>query len=208
MTPIEIRNRKGASEEKISSSGNGFNINDTENYNMRLHLKRYILLQMQGKQNNKQQIFLILHNIRSAHNVGSIFRTADAAGVSQIFITGYTPTPINKFGVPRKDIAKVALGAEKTIAWKYYSHPGNLIKNLKKDSIDVIAVEQAPEAADYRKLKLKKPSAFLFGNEVRGVSRQIRLLCGKTIEIPMYGKKESLNVAVVVGVILFRMRGQ
>ncbi|MDD5318840.1 MAG: TrmH family RNA methyltransferase [Candidatus Pacebacteria bacterium] len=157
-------------------------------------------------------VFLILHNIRSTHNVGSIFRTADAAGVSKIFLTGYTPTPVDKFGRERKDIAKTALGAEKNIPWVYAKTPTSLIKNLKKERVKLIAIEQHVRAVDYKKVKLtenkkgeRRGTAFLVGNEVKGMSKQLLAQCDVVAEIPMKGKKESLNVSVSFGIALFRI---
>ncbi len=153
----------------------------------------------------KKKIFLILHNVRSLHNVGAIFRTADGAGVSKIYLTGYTPTPVDIFGKTRKEIKKTALGAEKTVAWEKYKDIGKLISKLKKEKIKIIALEQSPEAINYKKLKPKYPIALILGNEVRGISKQILNKCNSVIEIPMRGKKESLNVSVAAGVALFEL---
>src|SRR3990167_7053568 len=116
------------------------------------------------------EISVLLHNIRSAHNVGSIFRTADAAGVSRVYLCGYTPTPADRFGRAQKDIAKTALGAEKFLAWEHHASPTRLISRLKKEGWHIAAVEQNSHSVDYRKLKTKKPTLFVFGNEVKGVS--------------------------------------
>ncbi|MCK4386896.1 MAG: RNA methyltransferase [Candidatus Pacebacteria bacterium] len=151
----------------------------------------------------KIKYFLILHNIRSAYNVGSIFRTADAGGISRIFLTGYTPVPTDKFGRETGGISKTALGAEKNIPWEYFSQPAPLIKKLKKQNIQIIGVEQAQNSVDYKKIKIKKPVAFVFGNEVRGLSKSLLKQCDLTAEIPMRGKKESLNVSVAAGIALF-----
>jgi len=150
-------------------------------------------------------IFLILHNIRSTHNVGSIFRTADAAGVSKIYLVGYTPTPLDRFGRPRKDIAKVALGAEKEIPWEHFSNIKTLLKKLKKEKTQIVALEQAENSIDYKTFKPKNSLALILGNEVGGVEKDVLKLCDKVIEIPMGGKKESLNVSVAAGVVLFRV---
>ena len=147
--------------------------------------------------------FLILHNIRSTYNVGSIFRTAEAAGVSKIYLTGYTPLPVDRFGRKRKDIAKVALGAEEMVPFEHIMSPSVLIKRLKKEGVMVICVEQAPQAVDYRKLSFTYPAAYLFGNEVSGISKKLRGHCDIISHIPLYGAKESLNVSVAVGVVLF-----
>ncbi len=149
------------------------------------------------------QTALLLHNIRSAHNVGSIFRTADAAGVSRIYLTGYTPTPTDRFGRPQKEIAKTALGAEHTIPWEYAETPAPFIKNLKKGGWRIVGVEQDARAIDYRALTPDRPTLFILGNEVRGISLTLRDQCDVLIEIPMRGKKESLNVGVAAGIVLF-----
>ena len=150
-----------------------------------------------------KEIVVLLHNIRSAHNVGSIFRTADAAGVKKIYLSGYTPRPTDRFGRTQKDIAKTALGAEKYIAWKYFKTPTALISNLKKEGWKIVGVEQDPRAKNYRSFKPKNKTLFVFGNEVRGLSTDLRKKCDALIEIPMHGKKESLNVSVTAGIILF-----
>ncbi len=153
----------------------------------------------------KRDVYIILHNIRSTHNVGAIFRTADAAGISKIFLTGYTPTPLDRFGKERSDIAKAALGAEKTVLWEQLKNVNTLIKKFQKDSVRIIAVEQSSQSVDYKKVKITGPTAFVFGNEVSGISKSVLEKCNVVAEIPMRGKKESLNIAVSVGVALFRI---
>jgi tRNA G18 (ribose-2'-O)-methylase SpoU len=151
-------------------------------------------------------VFLILHNIRSAHNVGSIFRTADAAAVSRIYLTGCTPAPVDRFGRTRKDFVKVSLGAEKAISWKQVARIGPLLNALKKDGVHRIAVEQDPTSTDYRRARRAKRAAFVFGNEVAGLPRRVLSQCDQIVEIPMRGTKESLNVAVAAGIVLFQHR--
>ncbi len=146
---------------------------------------------------------VLLHNIRSAHNVGSIFRTCDAAGVSRVFLSGYTPAPRDRFDRIQKDIAKTALGAEKSVPWEYQKSSRAVISTLRKAGWHIAAVEQAPDSVDYRKFKSKKPVLFVFGNEVGGVPKNILKTCDSIVEIPMRGKKESLNVSVAAGIILF-----
>lgn len=146
---------------------------------------------------------VLLHNIRSAHNVGSIFRTADGAGVSKIFLSGYSPMPIDRFERPQKDIAKTALGAEKFVKWEYARTPEEIITRLKGEGWRVVGVEQDARAIDYRKLEQKEKTLFILGNEVRGISPALRKRCDVLVEIPMHGKKESLNVSVAAGVVLF-----
>src|SRR3989344_6520466 len=111
---------------------------------------------------------LILHNIRSLHNVGSVFRTADGAGVSKIFLTGYTPSPVDEMGRPRREIEKTALGAEHVVLWERARRASELIGRLQKENIRVVALELTDNAINYRDYKPKGPTALLLGNEVRG----------------------------------------
>ncbi|MES2134714.1 MAG: RNA methyltransferase [Patescibacteria group bacterium] len=147
---------------------------------------------------------VILHNIRSAQNVGSVFRTADAVGVGKIYLTGYTPAPLDRFGRADGKIAKTALGAEQVIAWESCKSASALIKRLKKEGVRVVAVEQARSAVSYTKWQPKFPTALILGNEVLGVSSALLRVCDEIVEIPMRGKKESLNVSVAAGIILFK----
>lgn len=148
---------------------------------------------------------LVLENIRSAQNVGSLFRTADAAGISKIYLVGYTPDPTDRFGRPRGDISKAALGAEKTILWEHVKAIGLLIKKLKKEGFQIIAIEQDKKSINYKKIKANKKTAFILGNEVSGVEKKTLALCDCIAEIPMKGEKESLNVSVAGGIAIFRI---
>lgn len=150
-----------------------------------------------------QENVVILHNIRSVSNVGAIFRTADAVGVGKIYLTGYTPAPLDRFGRKRTDLAKSALGAEEYVSWEQKKNTTSLLKNLKQEGYSIIGVEQDKKAIDYRKVKLKSKNAFIFGAEVLGIPKNILNKCDVVVEIPMRGKKESLNVSVSVGIILF-----
>lgn len=154
---------------------------------------------------SKDQIYIILPDIRSVYNVGAIFRTADACGISKIFLTGYTPQPKDRFGRDRKDFAKCALGAEKTVEWEYRKDLNDLLEELKKEGIEIVAVEQDKKSIDYKDLKIKKDTAFIFGNEVEGVSKDVLKEVDQIIELPMVGEKESLNVSVTAGIVLFRI---
>jgi tRNA G18 (ribose-2'-O)-methylase SpoU len=156
------------------------------------------------KQPQKENCIL-LPNIRSSHNVGSIFRTADAVGISKIFLVGYTPCPFDKFKRLNKEIAKTALGADKTVAWEHADDIFSLLEKLKKDGFQIVAIEQAENSIDYKKVELKDKNAFIFGSEVGGLEKEILEKCDIVAEIPMHGKKESLNVSVSAGVVLFRM---
>jgi len=152
-------------------------------------------------------MILILHNIRSVYNVGSIFRTADAAGVSKIYLTGYTPTPLDRFNRERLDLHKVALGAEKSVPWEYIKNPYAAVSKLKQEGVRIVALEQDARATNLFTFKLKKSQkiALIVGNEVRGVSKALRDKCDSIVEIPMHGKKESLNVSVATGIALFQL---
>lgn len=162
------------------------------------------MLALFKKKSMKKDIRVILHNIRSGHNVGSVFRTSDACGVSHIYISGYTPSPTDKFSRVNSEIVKTALGAEKSIPWSEVNI-SNLLEKLKKEGFEVVALEQDSESVDYRKVKLKNKSVLLVGNEVRGLSKSILDKADKIVEIKMKGKKESLNVSVSFAVALFRM---
>ncbi len=153
----------------------------------------------------KKDFVLVLPDIRSAVNVGSIFRTADAVGISKIYLTGYTPRPNDKFGRVQKDIAKSALGAETWIPWDYKKSLSLLIKQLKKDGYTIIAIEQDKKSIDYRKIKIKNKTAFILGPEVEGLNKKILDKCDQIAEIPMRGRKESLNVSVACGICLARI---
>ena len=162
------------------------------------------------------QLFLILHNIRSLHNVGSMFRTADGAGVEKIYLTGYTPSPYDFFGKLRADFSKTALGAEKFVAWEQRKNIASLLAELKRNKIFIFALEQHPKSVPYHKtaiiydssLRKKKGIALIVGNEVRGLSSAILKKSDAVMEIPMHGKKESLNVSVAAGIALYSLREQ
>lgn len=154
--------------------------------------------------NKEYKSVIILHDIRSVVNVGAVFRTADAVGISKIYLSGYTPTPIDRFGRVRGDISKSALGAEKTIQWEYFKEIDEVFEKLKEEGFEIVGVEQDQNSMDYKKFKIKQDTVFLFGNEVEGVSKEVLKKCDKIIEIPMRGEKESLNVSVSAGVVLFR----
>lgn len=155
----------------------------------------------------EKEIFVVLDNIRSRENVGSIFRTADAAGVSKIYLCGITPTP------PHEKISKTALGAEKWIPWEYHKQTWWLLKKLKdsrnfyaiaqKTRVCVVALEQTKKSINIFDFKPKFPLVLVIGNEVKGLSQKILKYCDKKVAILMYGRKESLNVAVAFGIAVF-----
>lgn len=153
----------------------------------------------------KFPVYLLLHDIRSTYNVGSIFRTADAAGITKIYLSGFTPTPEDRFGRPRKDIAKTALGAEKNISWEQIADSKKLILKLKKENFLIIALEQDKNSVDYKKIRIKKPTLVILGNEPSGISKSILKMADLIAEIPMKGNKESLNVSVAAGIFFFRI---
>lgn len=179
----------------------------------------------------KLKSIVVLPDIRSAHNVGSIFRTSDAVGVDEIVLCGCTPRPLDKFNRVQGEIAKTALGAEKSIPWSYEENIKKAIIGLKKRGLYIIGVESEDgvqksglsgkiTVCDYKKIKiattLKQLNknganlngvAFVFGNEVDGLSKEILKLCDIVADIPMKGGKESLNVAVSTGIVLYRVLG-
>jgi tRNA G18 (ribose-2'-O)-methylase SpoU len=145
----------------------------------------------------KNDFVVVCHNIRSAFNIGSVFRTADGAGVAKVYLTGYTPAP------PHPGIAKTALGAEKVVAWEKISKLDTVIEKLKKEKFEIIALEQDKKSVPHDSLQLKKNTALILGNEVRGLSRAVLRKCDKIIDIPMRGEKESLNVSVAFGIAVY-----
>lgn len=155
----------------------------------------------------KQDIRLLLDDIRSVHNVGSIFRTAETVGISKIYCAGTTPTPLDRFNRKRADFAKVALGAEDLVPWEHLDQPTTirLIKSLKKQGFKIVALEQCPLSIDYKKIKTVRKMLIILGNEVGGVSKPLLKLSDEIAEIPLKGKKESLNVSVAAGVFLFQL---
>ena len=153
-----------------------------------------------------QQNILILPDIRSVENVGAMFRTADAAGIDKIYLIGTSPTPLDRFGRKRRDIAKSALGAEEFVPWEYKKTILPLLTKLKKEGFNIIAIEQDKKSVDYKTLRLRSGrNAFIVGTEVTGIPKNILNKCDIIAEIAMRGKKESLNVSVALGVVLFRI---
>lgn len=151
------------------------------------------------------QKILILNDIRSAQNVGSLFRTSDAVGIEMIYLSSITPAPIDRFNRDNTSVTKASLGAEKTIKWEMFQELETLIKDLKKEGYKIIAIEQSENSEDYKNIKIDFPVAFVLGNEVDGISKNILEMSDIVAEISMKGDKESLNVSVAGGVALFRM---
>lgn len=151
-------------------------------------------------------ISVVLADIRSAQNVGAIFRTADAAGATEVLLSGYTPAPIDRFGRVRTDIKKASLGAEEWMPHHSYVSHEACITDLHSRGVAIIAVEQTKDAIPYTEFVPKGPIALIFGNEVEGVPKAYLDAAKAVIVVPMSGKKESLNVSVTAGVVLFRLR--
>jgi 23S rRNA (guanosine2251-2'-O)-methyltransferase len=146
----------------------------------------------------RHPVTLVLHNIRSMWNVGAMFRTADAAGIDELVITGYTATP------PRKEIDKTAFGAQETVPWRHFADPQEAIAALKGEGRKIFGLEIAENSRAYTSLTAEDfPLALIVGNEVEGIGDELLGHCDGVIEIPQYGVKHSLNVAVAAGVALF-----
>ncbi|MBP6929946.1 MAG: RNA methyltransferase [Candidatus Moranbacteria bacterium] len=154
-------------------------------------------------------LILILHDIRSAHNVGSMFRTADGAGVDEIVLSGYSPVPPKKDALYLTDadkaLRKTALGAEESMAWKKVASLTRLVNQLRKEGYEIVALEQATGSIDYRQYRGKHKVALIVGNEVGGVVEKVLKNCDTILEIPMRGKKNSLNVSVATGIALYQI---
>lgn len=155
----------------------------------------------------KPNTILILHDIRSVINVGALFRTADAIGINQIIISGVTPSPIDRFGRVRADFAKSALGAEHSVPWIQVGDIIQKIQELRSSGYTICSIEQSQKSIDYKDFNVP-PNINLVvipGNEVSGVSEDILNLANVILEIPMNGSKESLNVSVATGIVLYRL---
>ncbi len=153
------------------------------------------------KQAEKTPVIVVLDNIRSMHNVGSVFRTSDAFLLEAIFLCGYTPQP------PHRDINKTALGATETVNWIYFATTIDAVTQLKNNGYKVFGVEQTEGSISLERLKTdpKEKLAVVFGNEVEGVDADVLQLCDGSIEIPQLGTKHSLNIAVAAGIVLWKL---
>ncbi|MEZ7497529.1 RNA methyltransferase [Flavobacterium sp. Arc3] len=151
------------------------------------------------KSSEKTSIILILDDIRSLHNIGSVFRTADAFLIEKIYLCGITATP------PNKEIHKTALGATETVTWEHNQNVLEVIENLKKEDVTTLAIEQVESAIFLQDFKVEKNKkyALVFGNEVHGVSQEAVALCDGCIEIPQLGTKHSLNISVSAGIVVW-----
>ena len=151
------------------------------------------------KEAPKTPIIVILDDIRSLHNIGSVFRTSDAFLIEKIYLCGITATP------PNKEIHKTALGATETVAWEHHEDVLEVITKLKKDNVTTLAIEQVESAVFLQNFKVEKNKkyALVFGNEVYGVSQDAVALCDGCIEIPQLGTKHSLNISVSAGIVVW-----
>lgn len=161
----------------------------------------------------KKKVHILLPDIRSAYNVGSVFRSADCFGIEKIYLSGTTPTPIDRFGRSnsgaQKEISKTALGAEKDIEWEYIQDVSAFFKKIKREKFTIVCIEQDKKSIipkDFLKIKKEKNIEnilFVFGNEVEGIDKSILKKSDYIVEIPMKGNKESLNVSVCAGLIMY-----
>ncbi len=160
----------------------------------------------------KNDLIIIAHNIRSAHNVGAFFRTADGAGVSKIYLTGYTCAPFNEEKdvietKAQRSLGKTALGAVKFVKWEKRESIFELLQELKEKKFQILALEKTENSQNIFSFENKFPCALILGNETRGIDKKILEVCDDVLEIPMRGKKESLNVSVAAGVAMYALLG-
>ncbi|HQL44404.1 MAG TPA: RNA methyltransferase [Spirochaetota bacterium] len=168
-------------------------------------MKKLSYEDIQSKRPDKNELFrlqrfpvvTILENIRSLYNVGSMFRTADAARIAYMYLCGYTPYP------PRKEIEKTALGSTESVPWEHSTKPQQVIKMLKNQGFVIAALEHTTTSVAYTTYTYSYPLCIVVGNEVHGVSDDVLAMCDTAIEIPMFGIKHSLNVAVAYGIVVY-----
>ena len=155
----------------------------------------------QFRVSQKAPIAIVLDNVRSQSNVGSVFRTADAFLVEAIYLCGITAQP------PHREIQKTALGATESVAWKYFSSTADAVKELRDRDYSIIAIEQAEGAIKLQDISPEpgKKYALVFGHEINGVDQNIVDICDKCVEIPQFGTKHSFNIAVSAGIVLWQM---
>ena len=149
--------------------------------------------------NKMPKFILVLPDIRSAHNVGASFRTADGAGVDKIYLCGYTARP------PHTQLDKVSLGAEKWVSWEYKKQTWRLLGELRERGYNIVALEQTKTSVNIHKWKPKFPLVLVVGNEKTGVTKKLLSYCQESIELPMRGRKNSLNVSVATGIALYHV---
>ena len=144
-------------------------------------------------------ISILVENVRSVHNVGSIFRSADGFGAEKIYLTGYTAHP------PREDLHKTALGAEDAVPWEYNNNSLDAVKVIKKQGISLALIEHTKQSKSIYEMNWEFPVCFIVGNEVSGVSEELSTIADIHVELPMCGLKQSLNVSVAVGVVGYEL---
>ncbi|HVX92992.1 MAG TPA: RNA methyltransferase [Candidatus Dojkabacteria bacterium] len=146
-----------------------------------------------------KKLYIIIDNVRSAYNVGSIFRTADGAGAYEILICGISPTP------EHLKVKKTALGSTESIKWRYFKTTEEAITSLKEQNVPVYGVEITDDAVNYLQVQYPNEVALVLGHETEGIKRHILQMCDKVIYVPMFGKKESLNVATIAGIVVYEV---
>ena len=156
------------------------------------------------RESEKFPLVVVLDNVRSMHNVGSVFRTADAFLISGICLCGYTPRP------PHRDIHKTALGATETVEWKYAEKTTDAVQGLKREGFKIFAIEQVEKSIPLNEFSSGNEGkiAVIFGNEVTGIDPEVLKLCDGSIEIPQFGMKHSLNISVAAGIVLWELAGK
>lgn len=162
------------------------------------------LSEVEFKQSKKHSIIIILDNVRSMQNVGSIFRTADAFLIQHIYLCGITATP------PHRDILKTALGATETVSWTYCEKTEEAVQQATENGYKIFAVEQVENSFSLQNVKWQqgKKVALVFGHEIKGVSQEIVNVCDACIEIPQWGSKHSFNISVSAGIVLWQLVGR
>ena len=155
----------------------------------------------QFRKSEKSPFIIVLDNVRSQSNVGSIFRTADAFLTEAVYLCGITSTP------PHREIQKTALGATESVAWKYFSKTSDAINELRNSGYRIIGIEQAEGSVELQDMEINKGDkyALVFGHEVNGVNQDILNLCDHCVEIPQFGTKHSFNIAISVGIVLWEL---
>lgn len=152
-----------------------------------------------AKMRPRHPIYGLVDNVRSLHNVGSIFRTADGAGLQKLFLCGITGRP------PQNEIHKTALGAEENVAWEYFSDPTEIINQLKANGVQIVVLEHTNQSVHFQQAEYRFPMCLVVGHEYQGISDEIISLADLAVEIPMYGLKGSLNVGVAFGIAIYEI---
>lgn len=156
------------------------------------------------RESKKNKIIVVLDNIRSQHNIGSVFRTCDAFLVEAIYLCGICAVP------PNQEIHKTALGAENTVAWKYFEKTEDAIAELQRNNYTTVAIEQTENSLKLNEIDVERDQAYalVFGNEVKGVGQKVIDMCSSTLEIPQFGTKHSFNISVCAGIVLWEFYSQ